>query len=51
LLARIVRESGVPDLLRVLVDRLAPTDLQSLLLEVARQLEELHPWQRTAPLD
>ncbi|MER5447442.1 amidase family protein [Streptomyces sp. NPDC002766] len=24
---------------------------EALLLEVARQLEELHPWQRTAPLD
>ncbi|MCL6667496.1 amidase [Streptomyces panaciradicis] len=24
---------------------------EAVLLEVARQLEELHPWQRTAPLD
>lgn len=35
LLRRIVRESGVSDLLDVLGERLAPTDLQSLLLEVA----------------
>lgn len=34
---RIVRESGVPDLLEVLAERLAPTDLQSLLLEVYRR--------------
>jgi hypothetical protein len=34
---RIVRESGVPDLVDVLAERLAPTDLQSLLLEVARR--------------
>ncbi len=34
LLDRILRESGVPHLLEVLGDRLAPTDLQSLLLEV-----------------
>ena len=34
---RIVRESGVPDLVDVLAERLAPTDLHSLLLEVARR--------------
>jgi hypothetical protein len=33
---RIVRESGVPDLFEVLSERLAPTDLQSLLLAVQR---------------
>jgi hypothetical protein len=30
LLERIVRESGVPDLVEVLAERLAPTDLHSL---------------------
>jgi hypothetical protein len=35
--ARIVRDAGVPDLLEILGERLAPTDLQSLLLEVARR--------------
>ena len=34
---RIVRESGVPDLVEVLTERLAPTDLHSLLLEVYRR--------------
>lgn len=34
LLARIAREAGVPDLASVLGERLSPTDLQSLLLEV-----------------
>jgi hypothetical protein len=34
---RIVRESGVANLLGILVDRLTPSDLQSLLLEVYRQ--------------
>jgi hypothetical protein len=34
---RIVRESGVPDLVDVLAERLAQTDLQSLLLEVYRR--------------
>jgi len=34
---RIVRQSGVPELLDVLAQRLAPTDLQSLLLEVLRR--------------
>lgn len=38
LLARIQRAAGVPDLVEVLTGRLAPTDLQSLLLEVYRQL-------------
>ena len=35
-LARIERATGVPDLARLLAERLAPTDLTSLLLEVAR---------------
>lgn len=34
---RIQREAGVPNLLDVLVERLTPTDLQSLLLEVYRR--------------
>jgi len=34
---RIVRDSGVPDLLEVLSERINPTDLQSLLLEVYRR--------------
>lgn len=34
---RIEREAGVPGLVTVLVERLAPTDLQSLLLEVYRR--------------
>ena len=34
---RIVSESGVPELLELLAERLAPTDLQSLLLEVYRR--------------
>ena len=34
---RIQRETGVPDLIDVLVERLSPTDLQSLLLEVYRR--------------
>ena len=37
LIERIQREASVPDLLDVLGDRLAPTDLQSLLLEVFRR--------------
>jgi hypothetical protein len=37
LLVRILRQSGVADLLEVLGERLAPTDLQSLLLEVYRK--------------
>ncbi len=32
MLERILREAGVPELIDVLVERLAPTDLQSLLL-------------------
>jgi len=40
IVARIEREAGVPDLASVLADRLTPTDLQSLLLEVyARRVE------------
>ena len=37
LLARILRESGVPDLVEILSERLAATDLQSLLIEVMRR--------------
>jgi hypothetical protein len=36
IIERIVRESGVPELFEVLTERLAPTDLQSLLLAVQR---------------
>jgi hypothetical protein len=34
---RIVRQSGVPELVEILADRMAPTDLQSLMLEVYRR--------------
>ncbi|MGH2461937.1 MAG: hypothetical protein ACRDIY_24030 [Chloroflexota bacterium] len=37
ILERVVRQSGVVELLDVLVERLAPTDLQSLLIEVNRR--------------
>ena len=37
ILERILREAGVPELIEVLVERLDPTDLQSLLLEVYRR--------------
>jgi hypothetical protein len=37
IIARIERESGVSGLVTLLAERLAPTDLQSLLLEVARR--------------
>lgn len=37
ILARIEREAGVAGLAEILAERLAPTDLQSLLLEVARR--------------
>jgi hypothetical protein len=37
LIHRILREANAPDLLDVLADRLTPTDLQSLLLEVYRR--------------
>ena len=37
IIARILREAGVPELLEVLAECLSPTDLQSLLLEVYRQ--------------
>ena len=37
LLERILRESGTPNLLEILVDSLNPSDLQSLLLEVYRR--------------
>jgi hypothetical protein len=37
LIERVQREASIPDLLDALVERLAPTDLQSLLLEVFRR--------------
>jgi hypothetical protein len=37
ILTRILQEAGVPELLEVLAERLSPTDLQSLLLEVYRR--------------
>jgi len=37
ILERIQREAGIPELIDVLVERLSPTDLQSLLLEVYRR--------------
>ena len=43
---RLKREAGVPDLLEVLTERLAPSDLQSLLLEVyARLASKVRPAQ------
>jgi hypothetical protein len=36
-LDRVLRTAGTPDLLSVLTDRLTPTDLQTLLLEVYRR--------------
>src|SRR5512139_1873858 len=41
---RIVQEASVPDLLSILAEKLSPTDLQSLLLEVYRiRSERLMP--------
>ncbi len=41
---RIERDTGVPHLADILSDRLAPTDLQSLLLEVyARRVKRRDP--------
>ena|SRR3972149_1435436 len=41
---RIEREAGVPGLASILAERLAPTDLQSILLEVYRlRGSQLHP--------
>src|SRR5438045_9256665 len=37
IIERIQQEAGVPELIDVLVERLTPTDLQSLLLEVYRR--------------
>lgn len=37
IIERVEREAGVPDLANTLTNRLAPTDLQSLLLEVYRR--------------
>jgi hypothetical protein len=46
IVARIVRQTGIPDLLAVLADRLSPTDLQSLLLAVyQRRASRLDPRQ------
>src|SRR5215475_365356 len=43
---RLRREVGVPDLVEVLTERLAPSDLQSVLLEVyARLASKLRPAQ------
>jgi hypothetical protein len=39
-LDRIIRESGCPDVMRALIERLSPSDLQSLLMEVFRQRVE-----------
>ncbi len=44
MLSRIERESGVPGLASILAERLSPTDLQSLLLEVYRlRVGQLQP--------
>jgi hypothetical protein len=44
IIERIEREAGVPDLANILTHRLAPTDLQSLLLEVyARRAKKREP--------
>lgn len=46
MLERIQREAGIPELIDALVERLAPTDLQSLLLEVyRRRAVGVHPSQ------
>ncbi len=44
IIERVEREAGVPDLANILTNRLAPTDLQSLLLEVyARRAMKREP--------
>jgi hypothetical protein len=43
LIRRIEREAGVPDLAQILADRLGPTDLQSLLMEVYGQMAKRRP--------
>ncbi|MBZ0290083.1 MAG: hypothetical protein K8I30_20835, partial [Anaerolineae bacterium] len=43
IIERIERELGIPGLLNLLVERLSPTDLQSLLLEVYRQRAHRQP--------
>src|SRR6266849_237998 len=44
IISRIERDTGVPHLADILSDRLAPTDLQSLLLEVyARRAKKRDP--------
>ncbi len=41
---RIEREAGIPGLVQILAERLSPTDLQSLLLEVYRlRASQLRP--------
>jgi hypothetical protein len=40
LMERVLRAAGIPDLVQALADRLSPTDLQSLLLEVYRRLAQ-----------
>ena len=37
ILRRICRQAGVPDLVEALSERIPPTDLQTLLLEVTRR--------------
>ncbi len=37
IIARIQREAGIPELINILTERLDPTDMQSLLLEVYRR--------------
>ena len=37
IIERIERQAGLPGLVSALVERLSPTDLQSLLMEVYRQ--------------
>jgi hypothetical protein len=44
IIERIEREAGIPDLANILTNRLAPTDLQSLLLEVySRRAKKREP--------
>jgi hypothetical protein len=42
IIARIEREIGIPGLVAALAERLTPTDLQSVLLEVYRQRAIVH---------
>jgi hypothetical protein len=43
MIERIEREAGIPGLLDALTERLQPTDLQSLLIEVARRRAQQRP--------